>query len=74
VAEENIRVNAVRPGIIKTEIHRKAGDADRPERLKGLIPMKRAGEPEEVAKTILWLLSDEASYITGALVNVSGGR
>ena len=74
VAEENIRVNAVRPGIIKTEIHRKAGDATRPERLKDLIPMKRAGEPEEVAKTILWLLSDEASYITGALVNVSGGR
>jgi NAD(P)-dependent dehydrogenase (short-subunit alcohol dehydrogenase family) len=74
VAEENIRVNAVRPGIIKTEIHRKAGDANRPERLKDLIPMKRAGEPEEVAKTILWLLSDEASYITGALVNVSGGR
>lgn len=74
VAEENIRVNAVRPGIIKTEIHRKAGDANRPERLKNLIPMKRAGEPEEVAKTILWLLSDEASYITGALLNVSGGR
>ena len=74
VAEENIRVNAVRPGIIRTEIHRKAGDADRPQRLKDLIPMKRAGEPEEVARTILWLLSDEASYITGALVNVSGGR
>ena len=74
VADENIRVNAVRPGIIKTEIHRKAGDADRPERLKELIPMKRVGEPEEVARTILWLLSDEASYITGALVNVSGGR
>jgi NAD(P)-dependent dehydrogenase (short-subunit alcohol dehydrogenase family) len=74
VAEENIRVNAVRPGIIKTEIHRKAGDANRPVRLKDLIPMKRAGEPEEVAKSILWLLSDEASYITGALVNVSGGR
>jgi NAD(P)-dependent dehydrogenase (short-subunit alcohol dehydrogenase family) len=74
VAEENIRVNAVRPGIIKTDIHRKAGDPNRPERLKDLIPMKRAGESEEVANTILWLLSDEASYITGALVNVSGGR
>lgn len=74
VAEDNIRVNAVRPGIIKTDIHRKAGDANRPERLKDLIPMKRAGESEEVANTILWLLSDEASYITGALVNVSGGR
>ncbi|HMG94423.1 MAG TPA: SDR family oxidoreductase [Chryseolinea sp.] len=74
VADENIRVNAVRPGIIKTDIHRKAGDPNRPERLKDLIPMKRAGESEEVANTILWLLSDEASYITGALVNVSGGR
>jgi NAD(P)-dependent dehydrogenase (short-subunit alcohol dehydrogenase family) len=74
VADENIRVNAVRPGIIKTDIHRKAGDPNRPERLKDLIPMKRAGESEEVANTILWLLSDEATYITGALVNVSGGR
>jgi NAD(P)-dependent dehydrogenase (short-subunit alcohol dehydrogenase family) len=60
--------------IIKTDIHRKAGDPNRPERLKDMIPMKRPGEPEEVAKTILWLLSDDASYITGALVNVSGGR
>ena len=74
VADEGIRVNAVRAGIIKTDIHRKAGDPNRPERLKDMIPMKRPGEPEEVAKTILWLLSDDASYITGALVNVSGGR
>jgi NAD(P)-dependent dehydrogenase (short-subunit alcohol dehydrogenase family) len=74
VADEGIRVNAVRAGIIKTDIHAKAGDPNRPERLKDMIPMKRPGEPEEVAKTILWLLSDEASYITGALVNVSGGR
>lgn len=74
VADEGIRVNAIRAGIIKTDIHRKAGDPNRPERLKDLIPMKRPGEPEEVAKTILWLLSDDASYITGALVNVSGGR
>jgi NAD(P)-dependent dehydrogenase (short-subunit alcohol dehydrogenase family) len=74
VAEENIRVNAVRPGTIHTEIHRKAGEPNRAERVKEAIPMKRAGQPEEVAHTILWLLSDEASYITGALVDVSGGR
>ncbi len=74
VAEEGIRVNAVRPGMIHTDIHGKAGDPDRVERLKDLVPMKRGGQPEEVAKTILWLLSDEASYITGALVDVSGGR
>ena len=74
VAEEGIRVNAVRPGMIHTDIHGKAGDPDRVERLKDLIPMKRGGQPEEVATTILWLLSAEASYITGALVDVSGGR
>lgn len=74
VAEENIRVNAVRPGMIHTDIHRKAGDPGRVERLNALIPMKRGGQPEEVAKTILWLLSAEASYITGALIDVSGGR
>lgn len=74
VAHENIRVNAVRPGIIKTDIHGKAGDPNRPERLKDMIPMKRPGEADEVAKAILWLLSDEASYVTGALLNVSGGR
>lgn len=74
VAEDNIRVNAIRPGIIETNIHGKAGEPNRVERLKELIPMKRGGQPDEVAKTILWLLSDEASYITGALVDVSGGR
>jgi len=74
VAEENIRVNAVRPGIIETGIHKKAGEPGRVDRLKGLIPMKRGGRPEEVAKTILWLLSDDASYITGTLVDISGGR
>lgn len=74
VAEENIRVNAVRPGLIHTQIHSKAGEPGRVERLKELIPMKRGGQPDEVAKTILWLLSDEASYVTGTLVNVSGGR
>jgi NAD(P)-dependent dehydrogenase (short-subunit alcohol dehydrogenase family) len=74
VAEENIRVNAVRPGIIYTDIHAKAGEPNRIERLKAFTPMKRGGQPEEVAKAILWLLSDEASYITGTLLDVSGGR
>jgi NAD(P)-dependent dehydrogenase (short-subunit alcohol dehydrogenase family) len=74
VAEEGIRVNAVRPGIIDTEIHASSGEANRVERVKGSIPMKRAGEPEEVADAILWLLSDQASYCTGAFINVSGGR
>jgi NAD(P)-dependent dehydrogenase (short-subunit alcohol dehydrogenase family) len=74
VAEENIRVNAVRPGIIYTDIHAKAGAPDRIERVKEFTPMKRGGQPEEVANAILWLLSAEASYITGTLLNVSGGR
>ncbi len=74
VAEENIRVNAVRPGIINTKIHALAGEPNRVDRLKEQIPMKRGGHPDEVAKTILWLLSDEASYITGSIVDVSGGR
>jgi len=74
VVEEGIRVNAVRPGIIDTEIHASGGERNRVERVKGSIPMKRAGEPEEVAKAILWLLSEEASYCTGAFINVSGGR
>jgi len=73
VAVENIRVNAVRPGIIETNFHSKAGDPHRVERMKELIPMKRGGHPDEVAKVILWLLSDEASYITGALIDISGG-
>jgi NAD(P)-dependent dehydrogenase (short-subunit alcohol dehydrogenase family) len=74
VAEENIRVNAVRPGIIYTDIHAKAGEPGRIERVKEFTPMKRGGQPEEVAHAILWLLSDEASYITGTLLDVSGGR
>jgi NAD(P)-dependent dehydrogenase (short-subunit alcohol dehydrogenase family) len=74
VAEEGIRVNAVRPGIIDTEIHASGGLPDRARELAGMIPMKRAGEPDEVADAILYLLSNEASYVTGALLNVSGGR
>jgi NAD(P)-dependent dehydrogenase (short-subunit alcohol dehydrogenase family) len=71
---EGIRVNAVRPGVIRTEIHATSGDAGRVERIGGAAPLQRAGEAEEVARTILWLASDEASYITGALLDVSGGR
>ena len=74
VAAEGIRVNAVRPGIIETEIHASAGEPNRVERIKGSIPMQRGGQPDEVARTILWLLSDEASYVTGALVDIAGGR
>ncbi len=74
VAEEGIRVNAVRPGLIGTEIHASGGQPDRLERLRGLVPMKREGEADEVAHAILWLVSDEASYTTGAILNVSGGR
>lgn len=74
VAEDGIRVNAVRPGVIRTEIHAAGGDPGRVDRVKLAVPMKRGGEPEEVARAILWLLSDEASYSTGTFIDVSGGR
>lgn len=74
VATEGIRVNAVRPGLIDTEIHASAGIPDRVERLAHNIPMQRGGTAEEVASLILYLASDAASYVTGTLVNVSGGR
>ena len=74
VGGEGIRVNAVRPGVIRTEIHAASGDPGRLERIGATAPLARPGEPEEVARVILWLLSDEASYMTGALVDVSGGR
>jgi NAD(P)-dependent dehydrogenase (short-subunit alcohol dehydrogenase family) len=74
VAEEGIRVNAVRPGHIYTELHSKGGEPQRVDRMRALVPMHRGGQPEEVAHAILWLLSPEASYITGTIVDVSGGR
>ena len=74
VAEEGIRVNAVRPGVIETDIHSSGGEPGRVERVKASIPMKRGGSAEEVAKAIMWLLSSESSYTTGSLLEVSGGR
>jgi NAD(P)-dependent dehydrogenase (short-subunit alcohol dehydrogenase family) len=74
VAEEGIRVNAVRPGLIYTDLHASGGEPERVDRLKALVPMKRGGQPEEVAAAILWLLSDEASYVTGSILDVAGGR
>ena len=74
VASEGIRVNAVRPGIIRTEIHAASGDPGRLERIGATAPVGRPGEPEEVARTILWLLSEEASYLAGSIVDVAGGR
>ncbi|MBN9232709.1 MULTISPECIES: SDR family oxidoreductase [Phyllobacteriaceae] len=74
VANEGVRVNAVRPGIIDTEIHASGGQPGRVAAIRDSVPMKREGKAEEVAHAVLWLLSDEASYTTGSIVNVSGGR
>ena len=74
VAAEGIRVNAVRPGIIDTEIHASSGDPARARRLAPELPMHRPGTAEEVANAILWLVSDEASYCTGTILDVAGGR
>jgi len=74
VATEGIRVNSVRPGIIRTDIHASGGEPGRVDRLGPTVPMHRGGEAIEVARAILWLLSDEASYSTGAILDVSGGR
>lgn len=73
VAADGVRVNAVRPGFIATDMHAKGGEPARIERLKKVIPMRRGGEPEEVANAIVWLLSDEASYTTGAFIDLGGG-
>jgi len=74
VGGEGIRVNAIRPGVIKTEIHASGGDPGRAERIGASAPLGRAGDPEEIARAILWLASDEASYVTGAILDVTGGR
>jgi NAD(P)-dependent dehydrogenase (short-subunit alcohol dehydrogenase family) len=74
VATEGIRVNAVRPGLIYTDIHISAGEPGRVDRAKAGVPMQRGGSAEEVAETILWLASDESSYVTGTLLDVAGGR
>ncbi len=74
VAGDNIRVNAVRPGIIDTALHGKAGEANRADRLGPTAPLQRAGTAQEVADAILYLLSDQASYITGTTLDVTGGR
>jgi len=74
VAADGIRVNGVRPGVIRTEIHASSGDPARVDRIGAMAPLGRAGEAEEVARAILWLMSDEASYTTATMVDVSGGR
>jgi NAD(P)-dependent dehydrogenase (short-subunit alcohol dehydrogenase family) len=74
VAAEGIRVNAVRPGIIDTEIHASSGDPARAQRLAPVLPLQRPGTAQEVASAILWLASDEASYCTGTILDVAGGR
>lgn len=74
VAGEGIRVNAVRPGLIETEIHAAGGEPGRADRLRTTVPMQRPGLPEEVAAAIAWLLGDEASFVTAALLDVGGGR
>lgn len=74
VATEGIRVNTVSCGLIETDIHAEAGDAERLQRYATRMPMQRAGKPREVAQAIVWLLSDAASYITGATLPVAGGR
>ena len=74
VAGEGIRVAAIRPGLIDTEIHASGGEPDRAHRLSHMVPMKRIGTADEIANAIVWLMSDEASYVTSAILDVSGGR
>ena len=74
VAAEGIRVNGVRAGFIYTEMHASGGEPGRVDRVKAFVPMRRGGQPEEVARAILWLLSDEAGFTTGSFVDVAGGR
>jgi NAD(P)-dependent dehydrogenase (short-subunit alcohol dehydrogenase family) len=74
VASEGIRVAAIRPGLIDTEIHASGGEPDRAHKLSHMVPMKRVGTADEIANAIVWLMSDEASYVTSAILDVSGGR
>lgn len=74
VADEGIRVNAVRPGLIETDIHASGGEPGRVEKLQHMVPMKRGGSADEIAKAVLWLMGDGASYVTGDCLNVTGGR
>lgn len=74
VAAEGIRVNAVRPGFIYTEMHASGGEPRRVDRVKAFVPMQRGGTAEEVARAIMWLLSAEASVTTGAFIDVAGGK
>jgi NAD(P)-dependent dehydrogenase (short-subunit alcohol dehydrogenase family) len=74
VAGEGIRVAAIRPGLIDTEIHASGGEPDRAHRLSSAVPMKRVGTADEIASAIVWLMSDDASYVTSAILDVSGGR
>ncbi len=74
VADQNIRVVTIAPGLIETDLHADNGAPDRPQRLANSVPMRRVGLPEEVARGVVWLLSDNASYVTGSLLEISGGR
>ena len=74
VATEGVRVNAVAVGLVDTDFHASSGEADRPGRIRPTVPMRRSGTPEEVAAAVVWLLSDSASYTTGTILGVSGGR
>src|SRR6266849_2465341 len=74
VAGEGIRVAAIRPGLIDTDIHASGGEPDRAHRLSHMVPMKRVGTADEIANAIVWLMSDDASYVTSAILDVSGGR
>lgn len=74
VSGEGIRVAAIRPGLIDTDIHASGGEPDRAHRLAHMVPMKRVGSAEEIANAVVWLMSDDASYVTSAILDVSGGR
>ncbi|QJF50808.1 SDR family oxidoreductase [Roseobacter ponti] len=74
VAADNIRVMAIRPGLIETELHAKGGEPGRADKLAHMVPMKRKGSADEVAQAIMWLVSDDASYVTGSTLDVTGGR